>query len=36
MGKAGRKYVVEVKFIKDGTVLDVAKSRLIVIEHRYH
>jgi len=34
-GKAGRKYVVEVKFTKDGTPLNVANPHLIVIQHRY-
>lgn len=30
--EAGKKYVVEVKFIKDGTQLNVAKPHLIVIK----
>jgi hypothetical protein len=33
-GEAGRKYVVEVKFTKDGTPLNVAHPHLIVIQHR--
>ena len=32
-GEAGKKYVVEVKFTKDGTPLNVAHPRLIVIRH---
>lgn len=32
-GKAGRKYVVEVRFTKDGTPLNVANPHLIVIQH---
>jgi hypothetical protein len=35
-GKAGKKYVLEVKFIKDGTPLNVASPYLIVIQRRYH
>jgi hypothetical protein len=34
-GEAGKKYVVEVKFTKDGTPLNVANPHLIVIQHRY-
>jgi hypothetical protein len=33
--EAGKKYVVEVKFTKDGTPLNVANPHLIVIQHRY-
>jgi hypothetical protein len=33
-GEAGKKYVVEVKFTKDGTPLNVAEPRLIVIKHK--
>lgn len=33
-GEAGKKYVVEVKFTKDGTPLNVASPRLIVIQHK--
>jgi hypothetical protein len=32
-GEAGKRYVVEVKFTKDGTPLNVANPRLIVIRH---
>lgn len=32
-GEAGKKYVVEVKFTKDGTPLNVANPHLIVIQH---
>ena len=35
-GEAGKKYSVEVKFIKDGTPLNVANPHLIVILVRYH
>ena len=35
-GEAGKKYVVEVKFTRDGTPLDIANPHLIVIQHRYH
>ena len=31
---AGKKYVVEVKFTKDGTPLNVANPHLIVIQHK--
>ena len=31
-GEAGKKYVVEVKFTKDGTPLNVANPRLIVVK----
>lgn len=33
-GEAGKKYVVEVKFTKDGTPLNVANPHLIVIRHK--
>lgn len=33
-GEAGRKYIVEVKFTKDGTPLNVANPHLIVIQQR--
>lgn len=33
-GEAGKKYVVEVKFTRDGTPLNVANPHLIVIRHR--
>jgi len=33
-GEAGKKYTVEVKFTKDGTPLNVANPRLIVIRHK--
>jgi len=33
-GEAGKKYVVEVRFTKDGTPLNVANPRLIVIQHK--
>jgi hypothetical protein len=33
-GEARKKYVVEVKFTKDGTPLNVANPRLIVIQHK--
>jgi hypothetical protein len=36
MGESGRKYVVEVKFTKDGTPLNVANPHLIVILVRNH
>jgi len=32
-GEAGKKYTVEVKFTKDGSPLNVANPRLIVIQH---
>lgn len=32
-GEAGKKYVVEVKFTKDGSPLNVAAPHLIVIQH---
>jgi hypothetical protein len=35
-GEAGKKYVVEVKFTKDGTPLNVANPHLIVIQYKYH
>ena len=35
-GEAGKKYVVEVKFTKDGTPLNVANPHLIVIQHKYN
>jgi hypothetical protein len=31
VGKNGRKYVLEVKFIKDGTPLNVTNPRLVVM-----
>jgi hypothetical protein len=33
-GEAGKKYVVEVKFTKDGTLLNVANPHLIVIQYK--
>ncbi len=36
MGKSGKKYVVEVKFTKDGTPLNVTNPHLIVILVRNH
>jgi hypothetical protein len=33
-GEAGKKYVVEVTFTKDGTPLNVANPHLIVIQHK--
>jgi hypothetical protein len=33
-GEAGKKYVVEVRFTKDGTPLNVANPHLVVIQHR--
>lgn len=33
IAERGKKYVVEVKFTKDGTALDVAHPHLIVIQH---
>jgi hypothetical protein len=33
-GEGGKKYVVEVKFTKDGTPLNVANPHLIVIPHK--
>ena len=33
-GEGGKKYVVEVKFTKDGAPLNVANPHLIVIQHR--
>jgi len=30
----GKKYVVEVKFTKDGTPLNIANPHLIVIKHK--
>ncbi|WP_263415229.1 hypothetical protein [Terriglobus albidus] len=33
-GEAGKKYVVEVKFTKDGTPLNGAEPRLVVIKHK--
>jgi hypothetical protein len=36
MGESGKKYVVEVKFTKDGTPLNVADPHLIVILVRNH
>jgi len=33
-GAAGKKYVVEVKFSKDGTPLNAANPHLIVIQHK--
>jgi hypothetical protein len=32
-GEAGKKYIVQVRFIKDGTALNVANPHLIVIRH---
>ncbi len=32
--EADKKYVVEVKFTKDGTSLNVANPHLIVLQHR--
>jgi hypothetical protein len=34
-GEAADKYVVEVKFTKDGSPLNVANPHLIIIQHRY-
>jgi hypothetical protein len=34
VGEVGKKYVVEVKFIKDGTPLNLANPHLIVIQHK--
>jgi len=34
--ESGKKYVVEVKFTKDGTPLNVANPHLIVIQHRHN
>ena len=36
MGESGRNYVVEMKFTKDGTPLNVANPHLIVISVRNH
>ena len=36
MGEADKKYVVEVKFTKDGTPLNVTNPHLIVIRVKYH
>jgi hypothetical protein len=36
VGQSGKKYVVEVKFTKDGTPLNVANPHLIVILVRNH
>ena len=36
VGVSGKKYVVEVKFTKDGTPLNAANPHLIVILVRYH
>ena len=33
-GEAGKKYVVEVRFTKDGTPLNLANPHLVVIQHR--
>ena len=33
-GEAGKKYIVQVRFTKDGTPLNVANPHLIVIQHR--
>jgi hypothetical protein len=33
-GQAGKKYIVQVRFTKDGTPLNVANPHLIVIQHR--
>jgi len=33
-GEAGKKYVVEVKFTKDGTPLNIANPHLIIIKHK--
>jgi hypothetical protein len=33
-GEAGKKYVVEVRFTKDGTPLNAANPHLIVIQHK--
>jgi hypothetical protein len=33
-GEAGKKYIVQVRFTKDGTLLNVANPHLIVIQHR--
>lgn len=33
-GEAGKKFVVEVKFAKDGTPLNVANPHLIIIQHK--
>ena len=35
-GEAGKKYVVEVRFTKDGTPLNAANPHLVVVQHRYH
>ena len=34
VGELGKKYVVEVKFTKDGTPLNIANPHLIVIKHK--
>jgi hypothetical protein len=34
VGEVGKRYVVEVKFTKDGTPLNVANPHLIVIKHK--
>jgi hypothetical protein len=36
MGESRKKYVVEVKFTRDGTALDVTNPHLIVISARNH
>ena len=33
-GEAGKKYVVEVRFTKDGTPLNVANPHLVIIQHK--
>jgi len=35
-GEADKQYVVEVKFTKDGTPLNVANPHLIIVRQRYH
>jgi hypothetical protein len=36
VGEAGKKYVVEVEFTKDGTALNAANPHLIVVLYKYH
>jgi hypothetical protein len=36
VGEAGKKYVVELNFTRDGTPLNVCKPHLIVVRVRYH
>jgi hypothetical protein len=36
MGESGKKYVVEMRFTKDGTPLNACNPHLIVVRVEYH